>query len=1538
MSLLSSFSRPASEGRDSRKVVEESKEAVTFPSSPGVISTTAQLFKQRAIYSELLIKSQHSLSTPTYTPSPRPASLSPSTPITLTPHPSLPASTFHGDHLPPLPLLTSAPSPHLLPPTLQPKVAVSHLHTDPTQPPRRIAIERKKRLYASLSLSSLLLPHRIDYSTHSPHTDHLTALPSHLPLHLFDSTDFESYDPHTWLQHGPVPGQALRLDGEGHGDYAPCLIRNYHAGTGLWEVEWVDTGMSGQLHRLHVHFAPEDPVLYVQRVAYAHEQRRVAEAALRASLSVDCMPIDDLTSMDSEQINRILFLTLNTKHSKLHTADTSTLINELHLEYARTLNSITFTSHQPSLIPASPPPPPPLSTRSACVRIPPHDFAGHFTGFCFHSFLCKAEAISALMRVQAECMKVRGQSLFVVGYSKSVRVEEFVSGQHSAIHTLSSSLHDKLLLNVTTSIKQSLKDVDKGWLNLHERSRDIYQYSKLHKLMTRVNFQIGDCVRSAVHASVDAYTQMLERTCMYNVHVAGMKDVTLTPKTALPASAAATGESLPLFTVDLLFKDLVIQYSTAPSVLASCALEVFDAGYASLSRLPQVESSCLPQLFPINNVSYLSAVQREEPDVERLHARLKAMLEAAAQPLHAYLALYEVHLPFLLLNVDEHIKELQRTGADSLDAIKQSVQSYSQRRAEVELSIPKHVSLGLTTVNCEDVRRKVLNKYSEMVTKLLELLQRIARSRCEEVTKAVKKVEVEVKRTPIDIVELTKLREYLLTVPSTINAFKSTIYNDVMGAFELLDAFHCKVPKELLKLKWTVFAYPKQLQEMMAQREGQLQADSALFLQEMRGQQEELNSDINDVEKKINALSHLHDFDALDKVNERCEQLHAAITAIQAKARQYNSNEQLFPATNSTDYSIVTALSKRFDDYYLLFTTAYQWAKSSAAWRFGAFLELNGEAIQASVEQYSKHLTKVLKAKAIKDNTAHFNLASTCKRELDTFKAVLPLILALRNPGMKERHWKQLSDKLPYNFSFMMKDLSAADADPNASSSLTPGLSSGPVTLHKLVEEMGLQGSVEMIGKVSDVASKEFAIEQSLQRMEDAWKAREFTIVGYKASGTYVVKDVDELVQLLDEHILTTQAMQFSPYKRVFEERINRWVAKLNVVSEVIEEWLAVQKSWLNLQSIFASPDINKQLPAEGKRFAAVNKSWRLIMSQAHASPDVLSFADSAALLTKLKESNVTLTAVQKKLSDYLDKKRSLFPRFYFLANEELLAILSQTTDPLAVQPHLKKCFENVDQLEFQAADGGGMVITAMKSGEGERVEFVQPIAVKDRSVEDWLSEVETAMKRTVRHWMNDAIADYPTRLRADWVRAWPGQCVLNGSQYHWTMEMEKALREGGNAGLLAYAARWKEQLGDMVELVRGDLTKLQRLTLGALIVLDVHARDVHERLMGEGVSGVDDFGWICQMRYYLQADDLFVQMVQAKLPYGCEYLGNTLRLVITPLTDRCYLTLMSAMSLHLGGAPSGPAGTGKTETVKDLAKAVAKSGPSPHHAAVTAR
>ena len=133
------------------------------------------------------------------------------------------------------------------------------------------------------------------------------------------------------------------------------------------------------------------------------------------------------------------------------------------------------------------------------------------------------------------------------------------------------------------------------------------------------------------------------------------------------------------------------------------------------------------------------------------------------------------------------------------------------------------------------------------------------------------------------------------------------------------------------------------------------------------------------------------------------------------------------------------------------------------------------------------------------------------------------------------------------------------------------------------------------ISKIGEIAIKEFNIETALDKMEAEWSDVNLEIKPYRETGTSVLGGFDDYMSLLDEQITMTQAMQFSAFKGPFEERINEWNDTLMTVSEVLDEWIQVQRNWLYLQPIFDSEDINKQLPVEGKRFSTVDKLWRSI-------------------------------------------------------------------------------------------------------------------------------------------------------------------------------------------------------------------------------------------------------------------------------------------------------------------------------------------------------
>ena len=207
------------------------------------------------------------------------------------------------------------------------------------------------------------------------------------------------------------------------------------------------------------------------------------------------------------------------------------------------------------------------------------------------------------------------------------------------------------------------------------------------------------------------------------------------------------------------------------------------------------------------------------------------------------------------------------------------------------------------------------------------------------------------------------------------------------------------------------------------------------------------------------------------------------------------------------------------------------------------------------------------------------------------------------------------------------------------------------------------------------------------------------------------------------------------------------------------------------------------------------------------------------------------------------------------------------------------------------------------------------------------------------------------------WLNDFPGQIVLTTAQIVWTwrcfdtittinavtekndkekMNMMNQDKNDGKPRKNIVREQWNSQrnqhnryLDDITKLVRKISSELVKLKIVALITVEVHARDLIDVLSSSYIN-TSSFEWTKLLRFKKQeqSNDSFavnVEQGNATFPYGFEYQGNNGRLVITPLTDRCYITLTTAMQLRKGGAPQGPAGTGKTETVKDLGKNMAR-------------
>lgn len=138
---------------------------------------------------------------------------------------------------------------------------------------------------------------------------------------------------------------------------------------------------------------------------------------------------------------------------------------------------------------------------------------------------------------------------------------------------------------------------------------------------------------------------------------------------------------------------------------------------------------------------------------------------------------------------------------------------------------------------------------------------------------------------------------------------------------------------------------------------------------------------------------------------------------------------------------------------------------------------------------------------------------------------------------------------------------------------------------------------------------------------------------------------------------------------------------------------------------------------------------WSEITARLSTKPPVLDITQGNNILDQLIKADASLEKIVKRLSIYLETKRECFPRFFFLSNEELLEILGESKKPERVQPHMKKCFEGVQRVDFEQR-AQGLVIANLVSPEGEVARLLQevdPAAFKN-NVEQWLGALESQM------------------------------------------------------------------------------------------------------------------------------------------------------------------------------------------------------------------
>ncbi|XP_055593622.1 dynein axonemal heavy chain 12 [Uranotaenia lowii] len=911
-------------------------------------------------------------------------------------------------------------------------------------------------------------------------------------------------------------------------------------------------------------------------------------------------------------------------------------------------------------------------------------------------------------------------------------------------------------------------------------------------------------------------------------------------------------------------------------------------------------------------------IEMNEITKNEAHEVFQSALKTAFEPLASYLSDFQAQFEGLIStetreSLDEFLSE-PRTFDEYQEKIDE-FQVYSEKIKNMVMKEFFHMAI----VNQSDAigsLRRIVREYIERVASEIAVEHRRENFR---ICKEFEEIKDRALEIPISTEQLMANGEYITHAKTVVvEMLRERIQASIMVGANLLEMI--ELPPDHMTVQLESINWWFRIDAAFDVNSSNFEAYKFQFEEKLQDVTRQLNEKMDEMIPNIAVINDMTDSDKLRNYVMLLQSYIDQIFVFEDYVKWINKEEVLFKFPKS-QYPVLSAIKTFVVPFYKLVRLCMRWLRFYNVWMDGPFEYLEPHFVESKTEEFLKDFQKTqkyyrnrIKADMLENTLCKFKgqtedpdpekhpcplkLCARMIQSIKDFHLGVFIVNIMCNPALKERHWDEMSE------------IAGFDLTPDAGT-----------TLRKIFN-FKLDDDLDKFEIISIGANKELQLQRNLASMIKEWETIDFKLNPFKDTNLNILSGLDDIQAVLDDHIIKTLSMRGSAFVKPCEKEVKEWYKTLTRINKTLEEWGKVQSTWLYLLPIFSSPDIVAQMPNEGRMFQQVDKTYRMYMKIVEANKSVLNVAAAKGVYEALEESNVLLDEITNGVNAYLEKKRLYFPRFFFLSNDEMLEILSETKNPLKVQPHLNKCFEGINRLEFD----GALDILSMFSIEKEQVQLVQKISTSEArgSVEKWLLRVEEEMLNAVKSELKLSYESYPTKPRHLWVLDWPGMVVLCVSQIYWASSIHASLGKKPEA-IQKFFTQVQKELMNVVELIRSPtISNLDRITIKALIVIDVHAKDVVADLIAQQVSTVNDFRWLAQLRYYWENGKVLVKIINASVDFANEYLGNSDRLVITPLTDRCYRTLMGAYQLHLNGAPEGPAGTGKTETTKDLAKALA--------------
>lgn len=829
-------------------------------------------------------------------------------------------------------------------------------------------------------------------------------------------------------------------------------------------------------------------------------------------------------------------------------------------------------------------------------------------------------------------------------------LEEFNTLQEGKLKKVGEALTYDWRRSFTEHLVDNIQDT----YDFFQSSLEVYKASSLCRVLKHAELRMAQQLRVCLEKSVNEWVDLV-------------KEYSLTPSpgsTTPNTAAAVTNGKPPLLKSSLVLTEEGVSLSPTPLEIEGTLISTVEKMVEKVRGLQTVDSDLMSLLRLPSRVIYdVGGGGPTTSSTDTLISSCKSLISEKVKEATAgaeeVARVYDQYFYLVDIDVDDYVETYcegvivtpgdPSKGTDDVWE-KPDVTSYFEKVREFHLAAKAIESKGydfelfsLVEVDTTVAKDTLVAKALDLRDALLDRLVNDAREENFAISDEYEGILSRVSEKPVDEVELSALKEYIGGAKETVSDLVTRV-ESIHHRLHSMEEFCYHLTEEDVSLMWSIKEFPSKVDAAAAEAQENLENDKVKMMDQLALEKEKFEQLLESFDVTVKKCTLFSDYTIMEKNNEEINSLMDSIEQAEAQAVNFNMREKVF-GFPPTEYPGLKACRKELTPFHKLWNMITDFNQSRQEWLHGSFLELDANEIESNVTDWWKLSYKM--SKSLEDD---FPGAAECASQLRSvtteFRENLPVIRSLASKALKPRHWEEISEKLG-------QEIEPSDDD---------------FTLQTLLD-YNVSEHIEAIEEICVAAEKQYGLEKALEAMKVEWNVVEFIVKEYKETGTCVVGGVDDIVTLLDDHIVKTQTMRGSPFIKPIENDCKAWEVKLKYAQALIEEWVNCQRTWMYLEPIFSSDDIMRQLPTESKRYQSVDALWKKTMRECKDEPNFLIQADAEkSLEQKFKAANKKLEEIQKGLADYLEMKRLYFPRFFFLSNDELLEILSQTKDPRAVQ------------------------------------------------------------------------------------------------------------------------------------------------------------------------------------------------------------------------------------------------------------------------------